>query len=459
MKKILVIVVSITAALTMVGPAIAADEPLRSKSEVTVASIGKEVRNPTVFQLANNNTLVTWQEVSGDKYYLKARTVSPTKALGTIQTINSEAAIQLQSGEGTERTVVIGSSGKVFATWITQGLRFGVQSQKVWGRTTTDGVNWSKPFVIVAGLTVSGDAMMCEEDPTRVTNCGYSSVQSAVDGKGRLAVMTLDNYESTGIRYRVKATNLSGVWATFRTLAEVPDTRASELVGLASGFAANATSYASSANSAVRTKIYDAKSEAWSKTFTAISTSQNDVYRAHWIQRDSKNLTLAIAAEAGGINIRNFNLTNLNWSANLVQIQGPVAEHVYQNLVAAKVGSDLVLIYQEYDRDAGSTVIKAAKIVGSTPTTTLLQSGADNPVLLYVGASSTNSALVAFNLGTAGTKLGGINEGSLPETISANFGSSAIMTLTKTSADQVLALGLIYEESKTTIALLRGIAN
>jgi hypothetical protein len=147
MKKTLVTTVVLGILLTA-GVSAHAEQvvsPISAQTEVTVRTITGTMRNPKVFSLANGSSLVTWQEESGKGYFQKARTVSINNKLGAVQTINPAVAEFLDAGIGLQDSVSVNRNGKLFAVWVTLGTRYGVPSQKIWGRTSIDGENWSKP--------------------------------------------------------------------------------------------------------------------------------------------------------------------------------------------------------------------------------------------------------------------------------------------------------------------------
>lgn len=460
MKKILIVTIAIASLLsnTNVGFA-AAPSPLSSQTEVIVNSSTGNVRNAKVFPLANGSSLVTWQEEVGSTYWLKARTVSATNQLGIIQTINNKEAVSLDQGEGVADAVSSNKAGKIFATWITQGMRYGVQSQKVWGRTSTNGITWSKPFVVVSGLTVSGNAMRCE-DLSDFPGCGYTRLQSAIDDKSRMAVLTLDPNDE-GKRFRMKATNLSGVWFNYKTLGTFNSTRGSEIVGLTSGFAVSAANYTSGTKCSTKASFFDPKTQLWTTTLTPQAIGVNTVINSHWVQRDSRTLTIALASssEANGVAIRNFDMLTKKWSSRLIRIQTSEENKTFQDIRAAKVGSSIVLMYNVYDQLAGSNEVRVAKVTGSSPTFTVIGTSPYQIDLLFAGSTAANKPVLAFNFIDEGVRLGGITETTLPTAIPNSATHGYLSEMVKTKADLVQAVGLQWLEGSTNIVLVKGYVN
>ena len=413
MKKSLVTTVMLGILLTA-GVSASADvvvSPISAQTEVTVrtlSSMSGILLNPQVFSLANGSSLVTWQEQSGNGYFQKARTISINNKLGAVHTINPATAEYLDSGTGVQDTVSINRNGKLFAVWVTLGTRYGVASHKIWGRTSVDGANWSKPFVVIPGLSLTEDQSMCEKEPLDTPGCGYFRVQAAIDDKGRQAVLVADNIASTGSRYRMKATSFVGAWCNFKTLTATPLMRDSEILGLTSGFAVSATKYGSMITNSVKTSYYDPKLEAWSNTLTPIAIPANTVITGHWVQRDTKNLTIAMAIEGlstSSISMRNFNVDTKTWSSDLITIQEQEPDLFYPDLRAAKVGADLVVMFKTFNRNTGSEEVRVSKVVGLVPTTALIETSNDQINLMYVGASLTNNAVIVYNESMTGTRL------------------------------------------------------
>ena len=459
MKKIITVTLTLASLFAMTDVALATDpvSPLRSPAEITVATLTGNLNNPKVFPLANGSSLVTWQEVSSAGYFLKARTVSATNKLSSIQTINPLIAIPLDSRRGTRDTISINRYGQIFAVWVTQGLRYGVTSQKVWGRTSLDGITWTKPFVVIAGLTVSGDSRMCEMDPSHFVGCGYIRLKSAIDDKGRLAVLVADNLSPIGKRYRMKARSFLGIWSNFKTLTPTPEMRSSEIVGLTSGFAVSADKYNPSGNNSVKVSYYNPKSEAWTNTATAIVLTENTVIESHWVQRDTKNLSLAISASSNvGLFMRNFNVDSQSWSSDLITLQGFEENRFVTELKAAKVGADLVLLFNSYNQADGSNEIRVAKVSGLTPTISVAATNPTEINLLYVGSTLSNHVVLAFNDLSLGTKFGGVTPETIPTFLPNTAANSNLTFLTKTRSDLVLGVGLGSVDANTKLILIKG---
>lgn len=460
MKKSIVAALILATTFVFSFPALAVDtvSPLESQKSVTVRTVADTVNNPRVFALANGSSLVTWQEESEGGYYLRARTISATNRLGSIRTINSEKAVAISQGAGVQDSVSINRNGKLFAVWVTQSLRYGVQSQRVWGRTSVDGINWSKPYIVISALSVYGDFDTCVQDPTNTPRCGYLRIQTAIDDKGRQAVLVADNLETTGTRYRMKATNFVGEWSSFKTLSPVPELRTSEILGLTSGFIVSATKYSGIGTNYVKVSYYSPKVEAWTNTLTAIASYTNTVFTSHWVQRDTKNLTIAIASSSdlGGVTMRNFNVDSKSWTSNLISVQAGAPDHVVQDIKAAKDGSNFIVIFNVYNQTNGITEVRVAKVVGVTPTTTVVGTSSDQINLLYAGATQNYKGVVAYNHILEGAKLGGITASTAPIFLPNSATNSYLSALIKTKSDKVAAVGLKYGSGTTTIVFTQG---
>jgi hypothetical protein len=299
---------------------------------------------------------------------------------------------------------------------------------------------------------------MCEQDPTNTPRCGYLRLQAAIDDKGRQGVLVADNLETTGIRYRMKASSFVGKWCNFKTLSPVSEMRTSEIIGLTSGFMVSATNYSGSSANSVKVSYYNPKAEAWTNTSTAIAIYANTVITAHWVQRDTKNLTLAMASSSGlgGVSIRNFNVDSKTWTSNVINIQAGEPNHVYQDVRAAKVGADFVVMVNAYNQTSGSTEVRVSKVVGVTPTTTVVGTSSDQIDLLYAGSSLSSKAVVAYNHIMEGAKLGGITESTLPTFLPNSATHSYLSALSKNKSDKVAAVGLKYGTTITAVIFTQG---
>ncbi len=431
--------------------------PLASQTEVTVKNLTGSIVNPKVFPLANGSSLVTWQEETIDGYLLKTRAVSATNRLGVIHTINVGKATFLNGSAGVEDTIAINRSGKLFAVWATPGVRYNVPSQTVWGRTSLDGSYWSKPFVVIPGISVSGNQDSCEMEPVETPRCGFLRLQAAIDDKGRLAVLVSDNIQTTGIRYRVKSSSFLGKWGNFKTLTAVNDLRSSEILGLTSGFMASATVYNSSSTNSVKTSYYNPKAEAWTSTSTPISISANTVISSQWVQRDTKNLTLATASSnEGGVSVRNFNVDTKSWTSPLTSIQAGEPSHVFQDIRAAKAGSSLVVMVNVYNQGDGTSEVRVSNVVGLSSTTSVVGTSTEQIDLLTTGSSLSGTPLVAYNHIMEGAKFGGITPSTLPTFLPNTATHSYLSDLRITKSDKVLGVGLKFGEGTTAVIFTQG---
>ena len=459
MKKSLVVAVTLIFSSTFTGSAGSEEitSPLTSQTGVTIKTLSGSLRNPKVFPLANGSSLVTWQEEANDSYSLKARTVSASNKLGLIQTLNIGKAALLNGSSGVQDTVAINRSGKLFAVWATPGIRYSVPSQTVWGRTSLDGSNWSKPFVVIPGLSVSGDSESCEMEPAETPRCGFLRLQAAIDDKGRLAVLVSDNIQTTGIRYRVKSSSFLGKWGNFKTLTTVSDLRQSEILGLTSGFMVGATVYNSSSTNSIKTAYYDPKAEAWTNTSTPISISANTVISSQWVQSDTKNLTLAMSSSnSGGVSVRNFNVDSKSWTSPLTVIQDGVPNHVFQDVRATKAGSSLIVMVNVYDQGDGTTEVRVSKVVGLTATTSTVGTSTDQIDLLYAGSTLSGTPVIAYNHIMEGTKLGGIIQATLPTFVPNAATHAYLNDLIRTKSNKVAGVGLKFGEGTTSVIFTQG---
>jgi hypothetical protein len=459
MKKSLVVAVTLIFSFTFMMSAGAEEivSPLTSQTEVTVKNLTGSIVNPKVFPLANGSSLVTWQEETSDGYLLKTRTVSASNKLGVIHTINVGKATFLNGSSGVEDTIAINRSGKLFAVWATPGIRYSVPSQTVWGRTSLDGSNWSKPFVVIPGLSVSGNSEMCETDPAETPRCGFLRLQAAIDDKGRLAVLVADNIQTTGPRYRMKTLSFLGKWCNFKTLNPVNELRASQILGLTSGFIASATKHNSSSTNSIKTSYYDPKAEAWTNTSTPISSSANTVLSSQWVQRDTKNLSIAMASSnSGGVSVRNFNVDTKSWTSALTNIQDGEPNHVFQDIRAAKAGSSLVVMVNVYNQSDGTTEVRVSTVIGLAATTSVVGTSTDQVDLLAAGSSVGGTPLVAYNHIMEGAKFGGITISTLPTFLPNSATHSYLSALRITKSDKVLGVGLKFGAGTTAVIFTQG---
>ncbi|MFN5558004.1 MAG: hypothetical protein ACK472_00745, partial [Rhodoluna sp.] len=230
---------------------------------------------------------------------------------------------------------------------------------------------------------------------------------------------------------------------------------------LTSGFAVSATRYDSAASNMVKASYYDPKTETWTYTLTGTSIPANTVIKSKWVQRSLKKLSLVMASsnEQGGISLRNFDTESKTWSSELIQIKEREANTVFQDVTAAKAGSELVVMFSSYNQNDGSSQVRVAKNVEGTPTITVIGTAFDQMDLLYIGSSLSNTAVVAFNVSMNGAKLGGTTAETLPITIPNAASNGYLNAMTKSKTDLVQAVGLKFSEGVTSVIFIKGFVN
>jgi hypothetical protein len=240
-------------------------------------------------------------------------------------------------------------------------------------------------------------------------------------------------------------------------LNPVNELRASEILGLTSGFIASATKYNSSSTNSIKTSYYNPKAEAWTNTSTPISTSANTVISSQWVQRDTKNLSIAMASSnSGGVSVRNFNVDTKSWTSALTNIQDGEPNHVFQDIRAAKAGSSLVVMVNVYNQSNGTTEVRVSNVIGLVATTSVVGTSTDQVDLLTAGSSVGGTPLVAYNHIMEGAKFGGITISTLPTFLPNSATHSYLSALRITKTDKVLGVGLKFGVGTTAVIFTQG---
>jgi hypothetical protein len=220
---------------------------------------------------------------------------------------------------------------------------------------------------------------------------------------------------------------------------------------------ASATVYNSSSTNSVKTSYYNPKAEAWTSTSTPISISANTVISSQWVQRDTKNLTLATASSnEGGVSVRNFNVDTKSWTSPLTSIQAGEPSHVFQDIRAAKAGSSLVVMVNVYNQGDGTSEVRVSNVVGLSSTTSVVGTSTEQIDLLTTGSSLSGTPLVAYNHIMEGAKFGGITPSTLPTFLPNTATHSYLSDLRITKSDKVLGVGLKFGEGTTAVIFTQG---
>ena len=154
--------------------------------------------------------------------------------------------------------------------------------------------------------------------------------------------------------------------------------------------------------------------------------------------------------------MRNFNVDSQTWSSDLITIQEQESNIGYQEIRAAKVGADFVVMFNTYNLNDGTKKVKVSKVVGLVPTTVEIGAYADQIDLLFVSSSLTNNTVIAFNDMVHGTQLGGITEATLPSSVPSSATHLRLVDVIKTKADRVAGVGFKYGDSTTDLIFTQG---
>ena len=445
MKKIvslaLVGIWFVTSVPAYAGSPLGLNAALSFSLETTVATSSGNFQNSQVFPLANGKTLVTWAEETNSRSSLRAKVVSSSNKLGKVINITPSPAF-VGASYGTRPMVSVNSRGKFFAAWVVQETKNAETIQKIVGRTSRDGISWSKLFPIVKSLKLTG-GQDCMGEADTFPGCGFTSLKTALDDTGRYGVLYTTSVKDGVIGYRATATSKTKSWPTPKLLGNVPRISESEIVGLDAGFAVNYTNY-NGLNCITSVSYFDPKYNGWIATKTAQDLQFNSYIFSHWVQRSPTILTLITASQenVGGIWVRNFNLKTKTWVGEGVTAQQPIPEIVIQSMMAIKSGKNLLIAYTIYDRTNRAYEAKLIMQNGISAGFTQGSLGSSTVEMtpLYLGVNQTKDPVFAYL--ADGTFLTVFSNGSMPAPISNSSGNQALQNLVVTNSNTAYGLGV-----------------
>ncbi len=454
MKKSVAFLVALVLSIAIAAPGSAVDSAITSVKKVTVnTSSGYSADNAQVLSLSNGGTLVSWVDQQDmDTTYLRTKLVSATNKVGKVLTLTSSAAFSSRVGDSYPQ-LVVNKEGKLFAAWIQRTTEDNVVLDKVVGRTSTNGTTWSKLFDVTSTLPVTAE--MCDQATT--ADCGFTKLQAAIDDTGRVGVLVGSAPSDGVIEYKVSATSNTANWPALNLLSSLEDQKASEIVGLTSGFAVSYTDYLSNDSCSIKVALYDGETSEWGPTMTAKNLNENTVINSKWIQRSSKTLTLVSSAEAvGGIVLRHYSLARKTWAGNGRIVWVGEASIVFQKIRLATQGWQIAIGYITYNQTNGVSQarILVQKTVTGSFTHKVLQSGEGGILPVSAGFNKSGNAFFAYLLG--GTQLATLSGSSTPKLLPGLVEIAQIQDLDVSATDLVTALDVTYNDDKTTITLIKG---
>lgn len=453
MKKSIIFFVALAFAFAVAAPGSAVDSAITSVKKVTVNTSSGYSVGAQVLPLSNGSTLVSWvEEIDMDNTYLRTRLVSEANIVGKILTLNSSGAFANMIGDSYPQ-LVVNKKGKLFAAWVQRTTKDNIVSERVVGRTSTNGTTWSKLFNVTSSLPVTAE--MCDERTT--ADCGFTKLQAAIDDTGRVGVLVGSSSSEGFIEYEVSATSNTANWPALKLLGSLEDQRASEIVGLASGFAVSYTDYLGSDSCSIKVALYDGETSEWGPTMIAKNLNENTVINSKWIQRSSKTLTLVLSAEKfNGIVVKHYRLSTNTWAGSGRIAQVGEASIVFQQIRVATQGWQIAIGYVTYNQTNGASQarILVQKTVTGSFTHEVLQSGEGGILPVSAGFNKSGNAFFAYLLG--GTRLATLSGSSTPKLLPGLVDIAQIQDLDVSATDLVTALDLTYGDDKTTITLIKG---
>lgn len=431
-------------ALVLATPAQAIDGALADPVQIQVVHLtNTNVYNTSVLALPKNASLVSWLD-SYTTNNLRARTVSSSNELGRIITLNTTPASVGMSMQNAPK-VVGNSSGKLLAIWISSKIVNDVEYQKVLGRTSSNGSNWSKAFLIAKPIPVTG-GQRCEDD-MGMGGCGYSRIYAAVDGSGRysVAVGVASTTENNKTDLKVTTASKTNAWSPLKKIGSLRDIRQVELVGLRSGFMFGYTNYVSGTSCSFIVSYFNPVKKLWGAALKAQSIADNTVIQGKIVQRDAKTVSIVTIPELlGGIQVRNFSLVTRKFTSFSATAKPAVTDVVYQNVSAAARGSKLVIGYASYDRNTAETAANLIVQTGVTGgfTSNVLETANNQIDPLAVGINGAGHPYFSYMQYEVGSHLTVLNGSNTPMTLNSpgNAGYSAGMLVSKSDLVSLLAL-------------------
>jgi len=458
MKKLVAITAVLLAGLVSAVPAQAIESAISGEKQIKVASmVNVNLRNPKVMPLPKGSSLITWlEEKPNVGYFIKTRTVSSTNKLGKVFTLNSSAAYTDMSLDNLPQVVTNGK-GQFFATWIVSYVTDGVTYEKIVGRSSNDGINWTKIKTVVEPLAVTGgrNCMGEAEQP----NCGYVYFRSAIDGKGKMAVLVAHTTDRSSMNYFATTSSNISSWPTPEEVINMRYNFWVSIDGLRSGFALHYPEYVSGTSCRYLLRYFDSAAGSWGNTLVASSADFNTVIFGKVIQRSADTLSVVMTPQEGaGILVKNFSLSSKNFTDFEVVAKEPVTDVVYQTVSVAARGTKMAIGYTTYDRTNHTTsarLIVQSGVEGGF-TETQLERGVDQVYPLYIGVSKAGYPFFAYMQYTRGTHLTTLKGSSQAKVLNNKANVGYLSSMYVSATDQLYAVGMKGDGGTYSIYLTRG---
>jgi hypothetical protein len=456
MKKVLPALVAFSLSLTFISPA-SAITAVTGLKKITVASVAiGSARDPQVLDIGKGRTLVSWvEEKSNQTYSLKTKVVSATNKLGKVITVNPALASSNMNMESLPQ-ITVSSKGKLFAAWVQRTSSETTVTDRVFGRTSTNGTTWSKVFAI--SQPVVADKAYCED--SAMDGCGVGSLQISVDGAGRTGVLVSTVLEEGIHDYKATVTSRTSKWPALKLLGTVANQISSEIVGLTQGFAVSWMDYTGGQSCANKVAHFDPKTSKWGSTLLAQNIQKNTVVFSKWVQRDSKTLTLVMGSqlEQGGITIRNFSLVSKKWTGVPRLVIPSEPSVVFQNISAAAKGKALAIGYTTYNQQ--SAVSQARMILQKSTTgafsSRVLENGVDQIDPVFAGFSKSGEAFFVYNELSRSSRLTKFKSSAKPMDLPGRTSVTYTSDVSISSSDLLSAVSISYSDDKATVTLVKG---
>jgi hypothetical protein len=458
MKKLSVVLVTAALFTSTISGASAATPAISNTKQIPIVKITNGIWAAETFSLSGGRTLVAWAEAGkSNALWFRTRIMNSKDKFGKVIQLNKAAAFSALYQE-TAPKIVANKKGMLFAAWIKRTKKGSTVTDQIIGRTSTNGTTWSKEFAATKPLKVTGTRCDDFDSP----NCGYLRHEIAIDESGRLAVLVGSSSARFKVDFRVSATRTSSKWPTPKSLGTVREQRATEIVGLSSGFAVSYTDYTGK-SCATRVALFNAKTSKWSATMTAQNIPVNTVVYSKWVQRDSNTLSIITNSEIeqGGIGIRDYSLKTRKWLAPTKNLAPSEESVVFQNLQVGTKGTSVAIGYTTYNQVSGMTQHRMILLSSKTAAAQniFFEEGqvGGNPRL--AGFRKSGLAFAIFNQHSSSTILTQFSPAFEPWTISGAKENSYFLSIAVTPDDVLLGTEITGPDGNLSLTLIKGKLN
>ncbi len=344
-------------------------------SQFLMAAPAGIFRGMTMNQLADGHTLLSYSQQNQDTavWQFKAVLLDPS-GVASEPIVIADNVWVANPGAHTMPTISKSSNGQFFTTWVHETIGEALDTLEVLGSVSTDGVNFSAPFVVTTPIANACAGQQQERD-----GCGYVRLAQAIDGNGALsATQALVNGgligdvggpgANTTVNVQTETGAVNKSFSAPVVLATLRDCYSMSETGFGAGFGITWGGYLTNGNFefAATTNQKPAKN-VWSAKHVLLG-NENNVAEGVWQQRDAKTATVVFNSQINSPKIRvaDFDLAKGKWAKPVVLSTGGDSI-VYQSVASAiDANGKVFVVWPTYNQtNAVSKILYATQAKGA----------------------------------------------------------------------------------------------